>query len=182
MLMTKPIDRYILLLLLAVFPALLMSAQAGNAAISSTPSASIVQLTIQGAIGPATSDYIERSMDKAVESGAKAILIAMDTPGGLDVSMHRIIKKIIASPIPVISYVTPGGARAASAGTYIMYAGHIAAMTPGRFQPACPDDAVFGMGADAVYAGRLGRESGLTLTAANPLNFVSCKTFSILRI
>lgn len=131
MLMTKPIDRYILPLLFAMLPALQMSTQAANDAVSSSPPATIVQLTIQDAIGPATGDYIERSMDKAVDSGAKAILIAMDTPGGLDTSMRRIIKKIIASPIPVIVYVTPGGARAASAGTYILYAGHIAAMTPG---------------------------------------------------
>ncbi|MBS3953938.1 MAG: nodulation protein NfeD [Methylomicrobium sp.] len=92
---------------------------------------SIVQLQIQDAIGPATSDYIERSMDKAVESGAKAVLILLDTPGGLDTSMRQIIKKIIASPIPVITYVSPGGARAASAGTYLLYASHVAAMAPG---------------------------------------------------
>ncbi|MGR9044309.1 MAG: hypothetical protein ACU83N_03370, partial [Gammaproteobacteria bacterium] len=67
----------------------------------------IVQLEIQDAIGPATSDYIERSMDKAVESNAQAILITMDTPGGLDTSMRQIIKKIIASPIPVITFVAP---------------------------------------------------------------------------
>jgi membrane-bound serine protease (ClpP class) len=90
----------------------------------------IVLLEINDAIGPASSDYIERNLDKAIANGAVAVLIRMDTPGGLDISMRRIIKRIIASPIPVITYVAPGGARAASAGTYILYASHIAAMAP----------------------------------------------------
>ncbi len=128
--MKRHIDRRTVLPLLFVMAMFINSVSAENnqAAI---PATKIVQLTIQDAIGPATSDYIERSMDKASESGAKAILITLDTPGGLDTSMRQIIKKIIASPIPVITYVTPGGARAASAGTYILYASHIAAMTPG---------------------------------------------------
>lgn len=90
----------------------------------------IMQLEINGVIGPATADYIERNLRKAIDSEAQAILIKMDTPGGLDMSMRQIIKGIIVSPIPVITYVTPGGARAASAGTYILYASHIAAMAP----------------------------------------------------
>jgi len=90
----------------------------------------IIQLEINGVIGPATAHYIERNIQKAVNSQAIAILIRMDTPGGLDASMRRIIKKIIASPLPVITYVSPSGARAASAGTYILYASHIAAMAP----------------------------------------------------
>jgi membrane-bound serine protease (ClpP class) len=123
--------RCAVLLLLALLPLLQSHAQAKDAVVTSRHPAVIFQLTIQDAIGPATSDYIERSMEKAVESGTEAILITLDTPGGLDTSMRQIIKKIIASPIPVIVYVTPGGARAASAGTYILYASHIAAMTPG---------------------------------------------------
>lgn len=96
----------------------------------SYPSPVIVQLEVNGVIGPAISDYIERNLNKAIETQAAAVLIRMDTPGGLDQSMRQIIKQIIASPIPVITYIAPGGARAASAGTYILYASHIAAMAP----------------------------------------------------
>jgi membrane-bound serine protease (ClpP class) len=90
----------------------------------------VAQLTIAGAIGPATTDYLLRSMRKAEAQGATIILIRMDTPGGLDAATRDIIKAILASKLPVITYVHPSGSRAASAGTYILYASHIAAMTP----------------------------------------------------
>lgn len=89
-----------------------------------------VRLTVDGPIGPATSDYFSRSLDKAVDEGASIVILQMDTPGGLDASMRDIIRNILSSPIPVVGYVAPNGARAASAGTYIMYASHIAAMAP----------------------------------------------------
>ncbi len=94
-------------------------------------SGSILQLSIDGAIGPSTDDYLQRAIERAQEQGAQLIILQMDTPGGLDTSMRRMIKNIIASSVPVVTYVSPSGARAASAGTYILYASHVAAMAPG---------------------------------------------------
>ncbi|NOQ93118.1 MAG: nodulation protein NfeD [Methylophaga sp.] len=121
------IIRFVFLLLLTGLSTV-YSEEKNNQPVSQ--SSVLIQLEINGVIGPAIADYIERNIQKAIDSQATAILISMDTPGGLDISMRSIIKKIIASPIPVITYVTPGGARAASAGTYILYASHIAAMAP----------------------------------------------------
>lgn len=123
------IVRNLRLILLALLT-LVSTVYATDAAKQTFTSSLVIQLEINDVIGPATADYMIRNLQKAADSGAMAVLILMDTPGGLDTSMRQIIKQIIASPIPVISYVAPGGARAASAGTYILYASDIAAMAP----------------------------------------------------
>ncbi len=99
-----------------------------NPATAQSQQAYIIE--IDGVISPATADYFSRSLEQAVEADAAFLLVRLDTPGGLDLSMRDMIKKIISSPVPVVTYVTPGGARAASAGTYLLYASHVAAMTP----------------------------------------------------
>jgi membrane-bound serine protease (ClpP class) len=87
-------------------------------------------LEVSDAIGPAVADYVVRGIDAAEAAGEPLVILQLDTPGGLDASMRVIIQRILAAEIPVVTWVAPSGARAASAGTFILYASHVAAMAP----------------------------------------------------
>ena len=95
-----------------------------------TAGGSAALVPIDGPIGPATSSFVKRSLEDAREQGDAFVVLTIDTPGGLDTAMREIVQAILASDLPVVGYVSPGGARAASAGTFILYASHVAAMAP----------------------------------------------------
>jgi membrane-bound serine protease (ClpP class) len=123
--MSFPIRRLLIALLV------ILSAPQAVRGLSQEPRPRALIADITGVIGPATAHYVRTTIDKAREERAEVLILRLDTPGGLYTSTREIIEAILASPVPVIGYVAPSGAHAASAGTYILYATSIAVMAPG---------------------------------------------------
>ena len=114
---------------------------------------------IHGAISPASAAYFLRALDEAQRAKADLLVLKLDTPGGLDSAMREMIQGILASPVPVATWVAPAGARAASAGTYLLYSSHVAAMAPGTNLGAATPVAI-GIGGDAGKPGASKPEEG----------------------
>ncbi|MES2564813.1 MAG: nodulation protein NfeD [Pseudomonadota bacterium] len=136
-------------MLLPMLAVLAVLASAPDSLHAAAPPSQVIVVNIDGAITPASADHVVRGIHKAARDDAALIVLQLDTPGGLDTSMRAIIKAVLASRVPVITFVAPDGARAASAGTYILYASHIAAMAPATSIGAATPVAIGG-GGDSV--------------------------------
>lgn len=131
-----------------LFPAILALLLAVTWSQTAVAGGPVVELDVEGGIGVATADYVKSGIEHAVDIGAELVIINMDTPGGLMKPMRAIVQDVLASPVPIAVYVTPAGARADSAGTYILFAAHVAAMAPTTHLGAATPVALIGGGGD----------------------------------
>lgn len=132
------------------------------------PTGPVIVITLDGIVGPASADYLVRGLKEAARLEASAVVLQMDTPGGLETSMRAIVQAIVASPVPVIGFVAPSGARAASAGTFLLYASHVAAMAPATNVGAATPVAIGGAPGPAPSRDRPAPSSGDERSQSRP--------------
>ena len=152
-------------ILLCVFALFLSTASAQPPA----PPPPVVVLDIDDAIGPATTEYVRDGLRAAAARRSPLVVLRMDTPGGLDSATRDIVSEILASPVPVATYVAPAGARAASAGTYILFASHLAAMAPGTHLGAATPVMIGGGGAPLPDGQPKEKEKGKAQAPGDPM-------------
>ncbi len=153
---------YLLLWLLGLF---LLGSNIGYAQNAEERRGAVHILQIRGIINPLTASYLQRTLDDAAQQDARLVVIELDTPGGLDTSMREMTQAILASPVPVAVYVAPSGARAASAGLFLMVASHIAAMAPSTNTGAAHPVALGGGETDNVMNDKVVHDAAATMRA-----------------
>ncbi len=134
---------------------------AGSGALAAP--AQVLNVRLDGAVTPAAAEHLAAALDSAAREQVSLVVLSLDTPGGLESSMRTMIKAILASPVPVACFVSPAGARAASAGTFLLYACHVAAMSPGTNVGAATPVAI---GGGSEQAGNAGKEKAINDAAA----------------